>query len=61
MTMTPADIENIYDTLAVTLDTIPEDKRSVFLGKLALLLAREISEPDKVLGLIADAAQDLDV
>lgn len=34
--------------------------QNFFLAKLALLLAREIGDPERVLGLIVDASANLD-
>ncbi len=58
--MTHADLETIYEALAIRLDAIPAQSREVFLAKLALLLAQEIGAPDKVLGMLDHAAMNLD-
>lgn len=59
--MTPKDVETVYETLAVTLDAVPEGQQALFLAKLALLQAAEIGDPTRVAQLIAEAAQALDV
>lgn len=58
--MTPTQVEQVYDGLAQTLDTVGQEKSELFLAKLALLLAREIGDPGRVLGLIVDASANLD-
>ena len=58
--MNPADIETVYEALAERLDRIEPDKRALFLAKLALLLAHDIGDADRVQRLIAEAAANLD-
>jgi hypothetical protein len=50
-----AGLEDIYDTLALAIDNAPEDKRELLLAKIALLLAREIDDPQRVIDLIGQA------
>ena len=58
--MTPAQIETVYDALAIRLDAAGPARRDLFLAKLVLLLARDLGDVDSVLRRIDDAAQDLD-
>ncbi|QHE90665.1 hypothetical protein PI93_001670 [Pandoraea fibrosis] len=51
-----AGLEEIYDALALAIDAAPEDKRELFLAKVALLLAHEIRDPQRVIDLIGRAA-----
>jgi len=50
-----AGLEEIYDTLALAIDAAPEDKRELMLTKVALLLALEIRNPQRVIDLIHQA------
>ncbi|VVE07958.1 hypothetical protein PPN31114_02485 [Pandoraea pneumonica] len=52
-----AGLEEIYDTLALAIDATPEDQRELLLAKLALLLANEIDDPQRVIALIGEAAR----
>jgi len=52
-----AGLEEIYDTLALAIDATPEDRRELLLAKLALLLANEIDDPQRVIALIGEAAR----
>ncbi|VVD68498.1 hypothetical protein PIN31009_00481 [Pandoraea iniqua] len=52
-----AGLEEIYDTLALAIDAAPADRRELLLAKLALLLANEISDPQRVIELIGEAAR----
>ncbi|SEP87193.1 hypothetical protein [Thalassovita taeanensis] len=54
--MTPIDIERVYDALATALDSLTDDKRDLFLAKIALLLAHELGDADRICDLIAQAA-----
>lgn len=58
--MTPAELEQVYETLAVTLDRFDAATGEVFLAKLALVMAQRIGDPAAVQGCIADAAASLD-
>lgn len=58
--MNPAQVEQVYDALAQTLDTVGAEKSELFLAKLALLLAREVGDPDRACTLIAEASANLD-
>lgn len=59
--MTPQDVETVYEALAQTLDTLAEDKRPLFLAKLALLMAHDLGDAARATQRIAEAAADLDV
>mgnify|MGYP001261386261 FL=1 len=59
--MTPRDVEIVYEALARTLDNTAAEKRDLFLSKLALLLAHELADADRVCRLIEEAAQNLDI
>jgi len=59
--MTPQQIERVYEALAEKLDAVGSEKSELFLAKLALLLSREIEDPARVIDLIHDAADNLDV
>jgi len=52
-----AGLEEIYDTLALAIDAAPADRRELLLAKLALLLANEIGDPQRVIELIGEAAR----
>jgi hypothetical protein len=54
-----AGLEEIYDTLALAIDAAPQHKGELLLAKVALLLAHEIQDPQRVIDLIAQAASDL--
>ena len=49
------DLEQVYDLLAETLDAVPEQKRELFLVKLALLSANQIQDGAAFLQLIHQA------
>ncbi|VVE86555.1 DUF2783 domain-containing protein [Pandoraea bronchicola] len=51
-----AGLEEIYDTLALAIDAAPQDGRELLLAKVALLLAHEIRDPQRVIDLIGRAA-----
>ncbi|ALS60037.1 hypothetical protein [Pandoraea norimbergensis] len=54
---TIAGLEEIYDTLALAIDAAPEDRRELLLAKLALLLANDVGDPQRVIELIGEAAR----
>jgi DNA-binding ferritin-like protein len=58
-TITVAELEDFYDWLAEAVDEVAEKKVTIFLAKLALLLAREARDPAVLKSLIEDAATDL--
>lgn len=49
------DLEKVYDHLAESIDAIPQEKRELFLVKLALLSAKEIENGDVFVTLINQA------
>ncbi|PVZ83470.1 hypothetical protein C9426_26475 [Serratia sp. S1B] len=49
------DLEKVYDYLAKSIDSIPPEKRELFLVKLALLSANQIKEGSVFLQLINQA------
>ena len=53
-----ADLEQVYDELALAIDGAGPDSER-FLAKLALLLAQELGDASRVRALIAVAAHDL--
>lgn len=52
------DLEQVYDELAEAVDRAG-DRRERFLAKLALLLAHELGDRERVAALIASAEADL--
>lgn len=52
-----ADLEQVYEQLAVTIDSIPEKRQALFLAQLALALAHRISDVDQVLAAINEARE----
>ena len=58
--MIHADVEVVYERLALGIDAAGADAAPVFLAKVALLLAREVGDRDRVLHLIDEAARDLE-
>jgi hypothetical protein len=65
MTASPAnlpfeDLERLYALLAETVDGVGPEREALFLSKLALILAQEIGDADKVTAAIAAARRDLD-
>ena len=59
-TLNPGQLETVYEALAETLDTLPEDRHALYLAKLALLLAHEIGNPETVRSHITVARANLD-
>ena len=57
---THADVETVYERLALGIDAAGAKAAPVFLAKVALLLAREVGDRDRVLNLIDEAARDLE-
>ncbi|MGH8811454.1 MAG: hypothetical protein ACREXO_05555 [Advenella sp.] len=49
-------LEQVYDHLAETLDSIPESGRTLMLTRLALLMSEQIGQPDLICRLIDEAA-----
>lgn len=53
------ELEAVYDALADALNQVSTDKESLFLTKLALLLANQLGDPAQVEQAIAMALRDL--
>ncbi len=49
------DLEQVYDNLAIAIDSIPENKRELFLVKLALLNAEALNNKDSFIKMIDQA------
>lgn len=58
--MNNADLELIYEDLARAIDGIKDGKTELFLAKVALLLAKQLDNPDQVRAHIEAAAANLD-
>ena len=54
-----ADLEAIYDAIAEAVDAAGEEKRALFLAKLALALANLLADRAAVEAAIASALKDL--
>ena len=59
MAQTFTALETIYERLADAIDAAGPAKAQVFLAKLALMLAREIENPQTVLAAIEACLKDL--
>lgn len=59
--MTPTEIEIVYEALARKLDSVGPDKRELLLAKLALLMAHDLADPERVCSRIEEAAMRLDL
>lgn len=61
--MTPETTETVYDMIATAIDTAVEnagpDGEALFLAKLALALARDLNNLDRVAELVDLALRDL--
>jgi hypothetical protein len=57
--LSQADLEATYDRLAEAIDAAGADKSELMLVKLALLLAQDLGDADRVAALIAEAQADL--
>jgi hypothetical protein len=58
-TLTFNELEQVYESVALAIDTAGAEKRDVFLAKLVLLLARDIGNQAHVLSAIEDCLKDL--
>lgn len=56
--LSTADLEQVYDRLAEAIDQA-DAHSELMLVKLALLMARELGQRDRVEALITDALRDL--
>lgn len=52
-----AELEEVYEQLAETLDELPESQESLFLAQLALALAHRIADKEQVVAAIEEARQ----
>lgn len=57
--MIHADLERTYESLALKIDQIGEQKSELFLAKLVLLLAQKNGNVEEVLQCIEEAAESL--
>lgn len=55
-----ADLEQVYEQLAETLDGLPEEQERLFLAQLALALAHRVPDVDQVMAAIEEARQGVD-
>ena len=46
-------LEQFYEAMAEAIDNLPEDKRQLFLSKVALYLASRLKDPKDALDAIA--------
>jgi len=56
-TLAFADLEQVYEHLANTLDKLPESEESHFLAQLALALAHRVADVDQVMAAIEEASE----
>lgn len=56
-----ADLEQVYETLATTLDALPEEQERLFLAQLALALAHRVPDVALVREAIEEARQGVAV
>ena len=52
-----ADIEDIYEALAMQIDRLDTEAGALFLAQAALALAHALDDPDRALSVIALAAR----
>ena len=52
------ELENLYDELAVAIDTCGAEQESVFLAKLVLSLAQELGNAARISQLIQDCLHE---
>ncbi|WP_163557833.1 DUF2783 domain-containing protein [Halomonas sp. NO4] len=52
-----ADLEQVYERLATTLDELPAAEESHFLAQLALALAHRVPDVDQVMAAIEEARE----
>ena len=57
--MTNEQLEQVYQLLAEAIDRAGQENESVFLAKLALTLAEQLSDPARFKAAIEIALQDL--
>ncbi|UYO73146.1 hypothetical protein M0220_09560 [Halomonas qinghailakensis] len=56
-----ADLEQVYEQLAVTLDSVPETQHTPLLAQLALALAHRIPDIDQVIAAINEAREGIQI
>ncbi|MEJ2760632.1 MAG: DUF2783 domain-containing protein [Gammaproteobacteria bacterium] len=56
--LTPEELERIYDLIAEAIDAAGPEKEALFLSKLCLTLANELGDEEQVRKCIAIAGQD---
>ncbi|MGM0832205.1 MAG: hypothetical protein ACQEUK_05145 [Pseudomonadota bacterium] len=56
-----ADLEQVYEQLAVTLDSVPETQHTLLLAQLALALAHRIPDIDQVIAAINEAREGIQI
>ncbi|MBW6392545.1 DUF2783 domain-containing protein [Billgrantia antri] len=54
-----ADLERVYETLAETLDTLPESQERLFLAQLALALAHRVGDIERVAAAVEEARRGI--
>ena len=57
--LTMPELEQVYDDLAAAIDRAPEGKSELMLVKLALLLAQQVGDAERVRQCVTDAMHDL--
>lgn len=58
-TITDAALEAAYDGIAEAIDATAEDKRVLFLAKLALVLANQVGDEARIRAAVEAAQRDL--
>jgi len=53
-----ADIEDVFEALAITIDAVGAERTPLFLAKLALALAQALDDPVRAMAIISAAAAD---
>ena len=53
------ELESIYEKLATSIDAVGPEKASLYLSKVALLLAHELDDSRRVLLALDECRQDL--
>lgn len=56
--LTQAELETLYDELAMALDAVGHERESVFLAKLILSMANEFGHVGRVSALIQDCLNE---
>jgi len=57
--LTNLQMEDVFDLIAEAIDAAGEDKRALFLAKLALALANMVGDPASVRQAVEAASKDL--